>query len=256
MRRVAGVLAMLLALVVVVAAAATAIVVGPDNRVVTGPHDIDTEAVAVVTKPSALSWSGPTVSVLVEVPDEKPVFVGLGSSVDVEDYLQQTARVQVDDISVPWKIATSSVQGRKNLPASPAALDWWIADAAGLGGASTSFTLPDQTVSLAILPVGDSDLEGLQVTAAYDVRGGFGSGIGLVALGLGLTVLGWLLVRQRHLLQPENVEEVVYVYIDDDGVEHEIDPATAHEYEIVEDVELTDPGQPASRWHVPGRRGR
>lgn len=278
MRRIAGGVLLLLALLGVVGGAAMAILLGPDDRAVTGPHPIDEQGAPVVTAPGVISWVGPTVTVQAEVPGDDPVFVGVANSVDVEDYLDDTAHVTVDSYRVPWRVTTSHVDGRPSLPASPTALDWWIADSAGVGGASTTFTLPDQTVSVAVLPVGAHDLKGLDVTLAYEVRGGFGIGLGAVAVALGLGLLGWVMVRRRPLLHggvtagdvavpgaaaeagdwddewdnesdpaepdegsepAEGVhEEVVYVWVDDDGVEHEISAEEAQNYEVVEVTEV------------------
>ncbi|MGH3425296.1 MAG: hypothetical protein ACRDO8_11230 [Nocardioidaceae bacterium] len=301
MRRIAGGVLVLLALLTVLVGAAMAVLLGPDDRAVTGPHAVDADGVAVVTAPGVISWAGPTVSVTAEVADDRPVFVGVGNSVDVEDYVGETERLVVDSYEVPWSITTSREDGKPNLPASPTALDWWIEDGAGLGGASITFALPDETVSLAILSVGANDLKGLTVTTSYDVRGGFGIGLGLVAVGVGGALLGWVVVRRRPLLRRRPVaaryeagvpddrpddrseerpdgwaqesdpaepdegaeplvptaargdvevdgedevdggevaEEVVYVYVDERGVEHEIPAEEAHGYEVVEETEL------------------
>lgn len=231
-----------LGVLVAVLGAAVMVVLGPDSRFTTGPHPIETDDTAVVTTPTVISWADVQVDVLAEVPVQKPIFVGLANSVDVRDYVRRTKRLEVTDFQRPWKISTRARDGNPNLPGAPTALDWWIESSAGLGGASISTQLPDQTVSLAILSVGSSNLTGLQVTVAYGVKGGFAKGAGLLLLGLGIAWLGVLLRRGTGWAddeddeEPEVVEEVVYVYVDEDGVEHEISAEEADGFEVVDDV--------------------
>ncbi|KQP25473.1 hypothetical protein [Aeromicrobium sp. Leaf272] len=219
-----------------VAGLAVVVVLGPDSRFTTGPHEVDTDAAAVVTAPGVVSYRGLQVDVLVEVPVNKPVFVGLGNTVDVQDYVSRTQRLEVTSFRVPWTVRTREVEGGPALPGAPTALDWWIAESAGLGGASISASLPDESVSVAVLAVGASDLSGLTVTFAYGVKGGFGLGLGAVLVGAGLVWVGVLLRRDTALAparvaapgasggeeEVEEVEEVVYVFVDERGVEHEI----------------------------------
>ena len=220
-------------------------ILGPDGQVTSGPHNVDTNGIAVVTAPKAISWTGVQMSVLAELPVNKPVFVGLGNAVDVDNYIKNTERLEVDEFHRPWKVHTRAIKGDENLPAAPTALDWWLADSAGLGGASIDLTLPDQTVSLAILSVGLSNLKGLKVTVAYGIKGGFAQGSGLTLLGIGGIWLGSLLRRGDKFWREEGYEDdglggedfddVVYVYIDEDGVEHEISADEAADYDV-EDV--------------------
>ncbi|WP_374999779.1 hypothetical protein [Aeromicrobium sp. CTD01-1L150] len=219
-----------------------AVLLGPDSRFTTGPHRVDTSGTVIVTQPGAITYRGLQVDVLAEVPVNKPVFVGLGNSVDVQDYVAQTERIEVTSFSTPWELTTVEVEGQEGLPGAPTALDWWIADSAGLGGASISTTLPDETVSLAIVAVGATNLSGLEVTFAYGVKGGFAMSLALVFLGAG-GLLGGHALRRGHRLFAERedsddvevVEEVVYVYIDEDGVEHEITAQEAAELQAQEE---------------------
>lgn len=222
--------AVVLGAVLAVLGIAVMVVLGPDSRFTTGPHDVDTDGVAVVTAPGVISWRDLRVDVLVEVPVDKPVFVGLGNTVDVQDYVGGTQRLEVTSFRVPWTVRTREVDGRPALPGAPTALDWWLADSAGLGGAAISTRLPDESVSLAVLAVGASDLSGLRVTFAYGVEGGFARGTAALLVGVGL-VWGGLLLRRApaavgtggaDAVELEEVEEVVYVFVDERGVEHEV----------------------------------
>lgn len=247
---------------------AVVVLLGPDSRFTTGPHDVETDAAAVVTAPGVVSYRGLQVDVLVEVPVNKPVFVGLGNTVDVQDYVGRTERLEVTSFRVPWTVRTREVQGGPALPGAPTALDWWIAESAGLGGASISTALPDESVSVAVLAVGASDLSGLTVTFAYGVRGGFGLGLGAVLVGVGLVWVGVLLRRGTALVparvaapavsggdgEVEEVEEVVYVFVDEQGVEHEISEEEAERLQARLDAAEQGDGVAAAAAPGSGRR--
>jgi hypothetical protein len=225
---------------------ALAVVLGPDSRFKTGPHEVDTDGTVVVTAPKVISWKGLQVEVLAELPVNKPVFVGIGNSVDVQNYVGKVERLEVTSFSTPWTLKTRQVTGKEGLPGAPTALDWWIAHSAGLGGASVSTELPDQTVSVAIIAVGATNLTGLKVTFAYGIKGGFAKGIALVLLGAG-GIWGGGLLRAGDAMHDDaeevvEIEEIVYVYVDEDGVEHEISEEEAAALEAAEAEE--EDGEP------------
>ncbi|WP_019145256.1 hypothetical protein [Aeromicrobium massiliense] len=274
MRTRLGLATLVVGVLLAVLGAVVTALLGPDGRFVTGPHEVRTDAL-VVTRPAVVGWQGIELDVLAELPAEKPVFVGLGNAVDVEDYVGRTRRLVVDHVGRPWDPTYEEVAGEANLDASPVSLDWWLASEAGLGAAHLSTTLPDETVEVAILPVGEADLTGLRVSLAYGVPHGFAWSLGVLLLGLGLAVLGVLLWRGVPLRpEPalvwldddedladddrpapvaagdadtdEDVEEVVYVLVDEDGTEREIsaEEAAAAGYEVVEEVVVEDATTP------------
>jgi len=249
-------------------------ILGPDGRFTSGPHTVDVDGVAVVTAPTVISWKNVEVEILAEVPANKPVFVGVANSVDLQAYVKGVRRLEVTSFETPWKVRTRQAAGRDALPGAPTALDWWRADAAGLGGAAIKTRLPDETVSAAILAVGSSNLRGLKVTIAYGVQGAFLKALGLLFVGGGLGWAGLLARRGERLWETEDepdadeswpgdesptmilprqakvtravphpapvvAEEVheVYVYVDEAGVEHEISAEEAARYEVVDQVE-------------------
>ena len=233
-----------LGVLLVAAGGAVMVVLGPDNRLSTGPHAIETDDIAVVTAPKVVRWADVKVDILAEVPARKPIFIGIGNSVDVQDYVARTRRLEVTSFSRPWTIATRAVDGTPNLPGAPTALDWWIATSEPrLGGATISAQLPDEAVSIAILSVGSSNLSGLQVTLAYGVEGGFLKGASVSLLGLAAVWIGVMVIRSRRRDddvdedEDELEEQVVYVYVDDDGVEHEVSEEELAEFEVVDDEE-------------------
>lgn len=218
------------------------VVFGPDSRFVSGPHPIDTEGSAVVTRPGVIAWKDVQIEVLAEVPGDKPVFIGLGNSVDVMSYVEGTERLEVTAFEPPWRMEASAAEGGPALPASPTAMDWWIAGEGGLGGALLQARLPDESVSVAVLSVGDANLRGLTLSTAYGIEGIFARSIGLIVAGGAVAVLVHLLLRRRPV---EDEQEVVYVVVEEDGSEREISAEEVEalgEVEIVEETELP-PGE-------------
>ncbi len=251
-----------LGVLLVAAGAAVMVVLGPDSRLSTGPHAIETDDIAVVTAPGVVRWADVKIDVRAELPARKPVFIGLGNTVDVRNYLAKTQRLEVTSFDRPWSVRTRAVDGAPALPGAPTALDWWIATSEPrLGGATLSAQLPDESVSLAILSVGSSNLAGLEVTLAYGVNNGFLKGASTALLGLALLWAGILAIRSRRhddteddeLEDDELEEQVVYVYVDDDGVEHEISAEEAADLEVVDEVGADDdqPRPPAGAEHDP-----
>lgn len=230
MRR--GVAVGLDALCVVLALSGLALVLffGPDDRRTTGPHAVDTDDFAIVTSPGVLSWAGLRVDILAQVPVNKPVFVGIGNSVDVSAYLAHARHLEVTTFDYPWRYTAHHAAGESFVPGAPTALDWWHASAAGVGAARISATLPDDTSSVAIMSVGSSNLQGLTVSLGWGIQGAFVKGIGMMLMGGG----GWWLLRlvrdrareraARLAVEWREVEETLYVWVDESGVEHEVRP--------------------------------
>ncbi len=269
-----GTAVLALGAVVAVLGLALMAILGPDGRFTSGPHAVDAQGVAVVTAPTVLSWKNVEVEILAEVPANKPVFVGVANSVDIQAYLKGVKRLEVTSFETPWKVRTRQAAGRDALPGAPTAVDWWRARAAGLGGAAIKTRLPDETVSVAVLSVGSSNLRGLKVTIAYGVQGAFLKGLGLLLAGGGLAWAGLLARRGEYLWESEGDDDAdeswsgdesptvilprqgrvtrgadeevheVYVYVDEHGVEHEISAEEAAQYEVVHEVEHIVAGEP------------
>lgn len=230
------------------------IVLGPDSQITTGPHNISTRDTVAVTSPELISWRGVTVTVLAELPAQKPVFIGLGRQRDTRDYIGSLQRVELASIKGDW--TPRPHQGKDEyLPAAPTAVDWWLDSAAGIGAAQVELTLPDEPVQFVVTSMGSSNLSGLQVRVGYGVAGGFAGGAGMTLIGVGLVVWGWLLwsgrrlsgawrPRTRRASRRAAVSTVVYVYEDDHGIEHEVDEDQARELGLLDgDVEIVDAGE-------------
>ncbi len=214
MRRVVGILLMLIAVLAATVGAGIAIVLGTDNRAETGPHRIATSSPVVVADPDVFTWAGPTVTMRIDVDRDQQVFIGAGNAVDIADYVGSSQRTEITRYDVPWSIETRDVVGDAPLPAAPGEVDWWMAQSTGTGSATISFKLPEQAFSLVVIAIGGGDLDGLRVTASYDIDGGFGIGLGLIGFSVGLGLFGWIafqgrpLVREGELLDDEPQRDV------------------------------------------------
>src|SRR5665811_2151834 len=58
MRRKAGLGIMLAGILVALFGVAIMAVLGPDGRIKSGPHEVDTDGIAIVTAPRVISWTG------------------------------------------------------------------------------------------------------------------------------------------------------------------------------------------------------
>lgn len=246
MRTKIGLLLAIVGVLVAIFGAVVMIVLGPDSQITTGPKEIETRDSVAVTAPKMLSWRGAKVTVLAEVPAQKPVFVGIGKQRDTSDYVGSIDRIELESLS---PASSKARKGKEDeLDAAPTAVDWWLTSASGVGGARIEVTLPDQPAQIVVASLGSSNLSGLEVTVAYGVAGGFASGAGLVFAGIGLVLWGLLLWRgwspSWRSRPKHDHEEVTYVYADDDGIEHEVDEAQARKLGLFDDdVEIVDESQ-------------
>jgi hypothetical protein len=212
MRRFVGIVLIVIAVITAIAGAGLAILLGTDNRTATGPHEIETNAPVLVTRPDVLSWAGPTITLTVEVEPGQEIFVGAANSVDLADYVATTHRTEVTDFRPPWTIETQDVVGENRLPVAPGNLDWWVARGEGTGSATLTVELPEQAFGLAVIAIGGGDLGGMRVTAAYELDGGFGIGLGMVGFAVGLGLFGWIAFQGRSMVRvaDETEDEAEY----------------------------------------------
>jgi hypothetical protein len=205
MRRVFGWALAVSGVALLLAGIACAVFVGPDDGVSSGPHRLTSRGAAIVTADDALDRAGPTVTISVATPDGRPVFIGLGNAVDVDDYLAGSPVTRVDSFSFPWDVSTTSVTGRSTPAADPRDLDWWLASGSGDGSASIDFPLPDDVVDVVIMDPdrGRGLVADIAVTA--EIPGLFAGAIAAAAFGLGLLLASVSTLRRR--VDPPGVDE-------------------------------------------------
>ncbi len=193
MRRLGAWVVLLAGILLVLAGTAAVVAFGPDNRLTTGPHGLETKGLAIITAPGALAYSGPTVEVTARTDGSRPIFLGLGHHVDVQDYFADSPYTRVDSIGVPWDASTTVIRGGGWPTEPPGRQDWWLVSDEGSGSATVSFPLPDGPVEMVAM---DPELEPglvIQVSTTLVQPGAFVGGIAVMACGLGLLFASWVL---------------------------------------------------------------
>ena len=131
--------------------AAASVLIGSDDTAQTGPHDVFTPGVAIVTDAEALHYVGPTLHLTVEREDGEPVFVGVANEVDVASYVGEQSRRVVSRVKLPWSpTATETGTGVEPLPA-PGQQPWWIESVEGSGPQELVWPIPNGRYSIAVL---------------------------------------------------------------------------------------------------------
>lgn len=198
MRRLVALVVVAVGAVAFVLGVAAALVFGPDDKITSGPHPLQSNGVAVVAAPSAIRYYGLTVQLDVHATrPHVPVFIGIGSSLDVADYLRRSAYTRIDSVRLPWKVATSAVRGSRSPNAPPTDLDVWLDSQSGHRTASITSALPDAAVAIVVMNADGS--RGVHVTAdlAVEERGVFVGGLATALAGVGVGALGWVFRRPR-----------------------------------------------------------
>ncbi len=198
MRRLVALVVVAVGALAFVLGVAAAIVFGPDDKITSGPHALHSNGVAVVTGPAAIRYYGLTVQV--EVRASRPrdrVFVGIGRSVDVADYLRRSTYTRIDSIGLPWKVATTVVLGSRSPEAPPTDLDVWLDSQSGQRTASITSTLPDAPVTVVVMNADGSSGVNVTTDLSLEERGMFVGGLAVAVAGAGVAVLGWVLRRPR-----------------------------------------------------------
>ena len=197
MRRVVGWVLGVLGVVLLVTGVAGAAVVGSDSSVSSGTHRLTSAGSAIVTGDDALDRTGPTVTIAVTTPDGGPVFVGVGNAVDVADYLAGSAVTRVDSFSLPWDVATTTLDGASAPAADPRDLDWWLVSDSGDGSAAIDFPLPDDVVDVVVMDPDRGRDFVADVAVSVEVPGLFWGAIAAAAFGLGLALAALTTLRAR-----------------------------------------------------------
>lgn len=252
-RRIAMIAVIGIGVIVALAGAALAAWMGPDGMRTSGPQPVDTDASVIVTDIDVLDWNNAHVHINATFDGPKAVFIGMGNAVDVQDFLSDAERVQVTEFEMPWSIETEEIAGEPTLAAAPTAIDWWQAHSAGIGGAGIDFVVPPEASQVVIMGFEGSDLSGMTLEVGYSLPIGFTGALGLIPAGLGSAFAAWwigsgrpvLLEREEDVgrsvlaVDPED-DEIVYVWIDEDGVEHEVGADEVHDFEVVEEPPGSD----------------
>lgn len=209
MRRFARIVLLVVGTLLSLAGLAAAVLVGPNDTITTGEHELSTETVAVTTSSSMLEILGPTLHAAVTSHDGE-VFVGIGHEVDVRAYLADVAYDEIREVSIPWSPELHrSDGGAEAVNVAPDTRDWWYAAASGAGRQEVSLELTEEPVNVVVMaadgePPLAADLElGLEVDNLFITA--------LLVLGIGLSLLAtaiFVLKRRRRRAERQAADPV------------------------------------------------
>ncbi|MDN5725883.1 MAG: hypothetical protein L0G99_08145 [Propionibacteriales bacterium] len=208
--RVLGSILILCGVIALVVGIGVMALVGRDSRVPLGEQQWTSDGVAVVSSDGLFSVMGPTLQVEVTSRSEKPVFVGVGYTDDVSDYLSASSRTAISSWSPPGSFGTVQLRGEDRKIPGPDGLDWWVAETTGKGSAALDWKMVDGRYSFVIMNADGSPeldttaklklvIEGLFETALLVAIGGL--------LGLLIGILSFVLTRRRTPKTPAAVQE-------------------------------------------------
>lgn len=193
---------------VLVAGAIVAIYAGPDDTVGLVDEEISTDTAVLVTDPTALDITGPTVHLTVSGATE--TFVGIAHPVHVDSYLEGVAADAVTDVSWRGDLTRAAVSGEQEVPAAAAGgLDWWHRHSVGPGPQKVSVKLTDQPLRVVVTRAEPAAPFTANIKADLELGGLFVTGLLVAAAGLALIVGGFLMVRGRrvHRRIPDRSDE-------------------------------------------------
>ena len=194
MRRLLGWLLVFVGVVIAAIGVGAAALFGPDDRATTGPHWVPVDGVGLATAPGAIAYAGPRLELTIQSePASRRLFVGVAHPVDVADFLARAAYTRVDEIWVPWDIATTDVRGGGQLAGPPRTADFWTTKAVGRGTVTLDWLLSDAPQDLVVVDAHGRRISSLALTASLVLAGGFVASLALAALGLGMAVGGVML---------------------------------------------------------------
>jgi hypothetical protein len=180
------------------------------ERFSTGGYALATENLdADVDGPESLLDDGALgkLRVRAESNDGRPVFVGIGRTEHVEDYLRGTAHDVVTDVEYDPFDADYSAHSGDRTPAAPAQQDFWAASAHGGGEQAFTWDVDDGDWSVVVM--NEDGSRGVDAEVSAGVRLGWLDEAGFVSLTTGAVLLliagalGALGVRRQRPEEPK-----------------------------------------------------
>lgn len=197
---VLGTVALVMGLGAVTAGGLLAAIIGSDDTVHSGAHQIGTPTTALVSPTEQVSHANPlrtgigAVTVTMTAHSADPVFLGVARTADVDRYLDQVAYDEVTDFSVsPYRMQTVRHDGFRR-PDPPTQQSFWVATATG-PDANLQWTVTDGDYRLVVLNADAAT--GVSATSEFGVKIGglFGIAVAVLLLGgLGVVVGAVLLI--------------------------------------------------------------
>jgi hypothetical protein len=171
----------------------------PSRVLTTNAYALITPDVDLGSEPWAWSWvpkgGAAAVRIHAEPTGEVPLFIGIGSTDQVSDYLAGVAHdvVQVDGFA-PWHTSVGYLHADGGAPGSaPGEQDFWVASQEGLGQQALEWPVqPGKWTAVMMNADGSS-----HVTAAVTLGARFGA---LLYIAIGITIVGVVLLALGILL--------------------------------------------------------
>lgn len=196
----AGVALVGLLLVLAGALQATVLAASPTSRAVL----LSPRQPVLSTAVGLLGLDGPRVQVDVTDSSKRPVFVGIGRAADVDAYLAQVSRLELDGHDADGTLLTKRLGSQAALP-DPGGVDVWVASARGTGAAGLVW--PDAPGQWRLVAATDGTAKAPdQVRLTWSGREVHSLAPALIAAGLVLAVVGLItlvMLRSRSGLERE-----------------------------------------------------
>jgi hypothetical protein len=181
---------------------------GTSGSIESSYHSLSTQTVGYVSDPSQIENSsnlnrgGLNVTLKVDARDStKPLFLGVGPTQQVNDYLAGAPVEKVTDLSFsPFKLTTTTVAGSTQ-PAAPGDQAFWVAKATGVNPA-LSWKFTDGNYEVVIMNADGSvgTQADVRIGVKAPVLGKFAIGgliFGIIAALVGLALLIWGIRTRR-----------------------------------------------------------
>ena len=203
--RTAGVIAGAGAIVLALAVVATGVVAlwadshrGHDGYVSTGNHQFETAGRALTSPSFEIGRGTPDWLIhrirlsATSTASGRPVFVGIGRSRDVNGYLANVSRSELDGFG--WSTPTYANQAGRRTPAPPATRHFWAASAEGRGTQTLSWKLKPGHWDVVVMNADGTTGVAAAVNLGAHTPPLLVPGLALVALGIVVGVGGFALV--------------------------------------------------------------
>jgi hypothetical protein len=136
------------------------------------------------------------IEVAAESREDKPLFVGIARTSDVEEYLEGVPYTTVDDVEVSPFSADYTRHGGQRHPVSPEHADIWAASNQGTGRQAIDWEIEDGDWSVVVMNADGSLGVDADISAGAEIRfldelgwSAIGSGAFALVIGIGLIAL-------------------------------------------------------------------
>ena len=165
------------------------------HAVITGPIDIDEEALRVV------NWMGIITDFEIEGrsnDSSKGIFIGVADESDVEAYLSNVAYDEMTFIDFGWQLSIDDISYTKHpgnsIPVAPTSKTFWTASSHGTGTQTMAWETEAGRHSIVLM--NDDGSAGVDLSVIYKVKipSIFGLSVGLLVGGIVVLIAGGFMV--------------------------------------------------------------